>query len=111
MAIKISETEMTSDITRHTATRTDGGWTVTWLSGRTLTENEAITAMTVAEMVIERAHILANPSSKLWWFMDGWAAELGVTTAFAFAEASQSLDREWLHAVEALGNGARGGNE
>jgi hypothetical protein len=88
MAVKISDTEMTSDITRHTATRTDDGWTVTWLPGRTLTRDEAITAMTVAEMVIERAHILADPSSKLWWFVDGWAAELGVTAAFAVAEVS-----------------------
>lgn len=89
MAIKISEAEMTSDITRHTATHVDDGWTVTWLPGRTLTQNEAITAMTIAEMVIERAHILADQSSKLWWHMDGWAEELGVTTAFAVARASQ----------------------
>jgi hypothetical protein len=60
MATKISDTEMTSDITRHTATHTDDGWTVTWLPGRTLTRDEAITAMTVAEMVIERAQILAD---------------------------------------------------
>lgn len=92
MATKISDTEMTSDVTRHTATRTDDGWTVTWLPGRTLTRDEAVTAMTVAEMVIERAHILADPSSKLWWFVDGWAAELGVTTAFAVAEVSQDAE-------------------
>lgn len=88
MATKISDTEMTSDVTRHTATRTCGGWTVTWLPGRTLTRDEAITAMTIAEMIIERAHILADPASKLWWFIDGWADELGVTTAFAVAETS-----------------------
>jgi hypothetical protein len=109
MSIKISDTEMTSDVTRHTATGTNDGWTVTWLPGRTLTENEAITAMKVAEMVIERAHILADPSSKLWWHMDGWAAELGVTAPFAVVEASLSPeDREWL---EAPGDGAWGGNE
>jgi hypothetical protein len=89
MATKISDTEMTSDITRHAATRTYGGWTVTWLPGRTLTRDRAITAMTVAEMIIERAHILSDPSSKLWWFVDGWAAELGVTAAFAVAGVSQ----------------------
>ena len=89
MTIKISDTEMTSDITRHTATCTDSGWTVTWLPRRTFTQNEAITAMTVAEMVIERAHILADPTSKLWWHMEGWADELGVTAAFAVAEVSR----------------------
>ena len=106
MTIKISDTEMTSDITRHTATHTDGGWSVTWLPGRTLTQSEAITAMTVAETVIERAHILANPSSRLWWHMDGWAAELGLTGPRAVAEASLSPeDRESLDAANA-GDGA-----
>jgi hypothetical protein len=105
MGIKIGDTEMTSDVTRHTATRTGDGWAITWLPGRTLTQNEAITAMTVAEMVIERAHILADPSSKLWWHMDGWAAELGVTAAFAVAEASLSPEgRESTDAAEVGGD-------
>jgi hypothetical protein len=107
MTIKISDTEMTSDVTRHTATHTGGGWTVTWLPGRTLTQSEAITAMTVAEMVVERAHILANPSSRLWWHMDGWAAELGLTGPHAVTEASLNPeDRESLDAAEAAGDGA-----
>jgi hypothetical protein len=109
MTIKISDTEMTSDITRHTATDTEDGWAVTWLPGRTLTQNEAITAMTVAEMVIERAHILADPSSKLWWHMDGWADELGISGPNAVAEASLSPDdRKSLDAAEAAGDGAWG---
>ena len=63
---------------------------MSWLPGRTLTHSQAVTAMTIAEMVTERAHILADPSSRLWWHIDGWAAELGITGPFAVAEASLS---------------------
>jgi hypothetical protein len=98
--VKISDSEMTSDQTRHTAVVVPGAvieggptaWSVSWLPGRLLLRNQAITAMTIAEMVVERAHILADASSKLWWHMDGWAAELGLTGAFAVAEASLSLE-------------------
>jgi hypothetical protein len=43
MATKISDSEMSSDLTRHTA-RADGsgGWTVSWLPGRTLTHSQAV---------------------------------------------------------------------
>jgi hypothetical protein len=90
MGIKIGADDMNSEATPHTAKRTADGWAVSWLAGRMLTQNEATTAMTIAEMVVERAHILADPSSKLWWHMDGWAAELGLTGPQAVAEASLS---------------------
>lgn len=96
--LTIGEDEMTSDTTRHRAAVQHGAivsggptaWAVTWLPGRLLTRNQAITAMTIAEMVVERAHILADPQSKLWWHIDGWAAELGITGPHAVAEASLS---------------------
>jgi hypothetical protein len=88
---------MTSDVTRHKATRPHKAvpgeppmWSVTWLPGRALTREQAVTAMTIAEMVVERADILADSSSKLWWHMDGWAEELGITGPHAVAEASLS---------------------
>jgi hypothetical protein len=95
MATKITDTEMTSDLTPHTATAWSAPdepmlWSVTWLPGRALTRDQAVTAMTIAEMVVERADILADSSSKLWWHMDGWAAELGLTGPHAVAEASLS---------------------
>lgn len=86
----ITNTEMTSTSTRHTARSVTNGWVVTWLPGRVLTREQAVTAMTIAEMVTERADILADPSAKLWWHMNGWAGELGITGAFAVAEASLS---------------------
>jgi len=77
---------MTSDQTRHIATAgavpgKPAMWSVTWLPGRTLTRDEAVTAMTIAEMAVERADILADSSSKLWWHMDGWGAVTGSATA------------------------------
>ena len=67
---KITEDSMTSDQTRHTAARTADGWTVTWLPGRVLNRNQAITAMTIAE----------EAAGSLPWIMseDGstWRAQL-----------------------------------
>jgi hypothetical protein len=93
--LTITDSEMTSDTTRHKAELvklpsplTGYSWQVTWLPGRHLTRDEAITAMTITEMLIERAHVLADPASKLWWHVDGWAEELGLSRADAVALAS-----------------------
>lgn len=109
--MRISETDMTSDHTRHTASRPHKAlpgeppmWSVTWLPGRKLTHDQAITAMTIAEMVVERAEILADKSAKLWWHMDGWAAELGLTGPHAVAEASMSPED---HAALGVGDDSR----
>ena len=97
MATRITDTEMTSDTARHKAELvklpsplTGYSWHVTWLPGQHLTRDQAVTAMTIAEMVVERADILADSSSKLWWHIDGWAEELGITGPHAVAEASLS---------------------
>lgn len=95
--LKITDTKMTSDTTGHVAELvklpsplTGYSWQVTWLPGQHLTRNQAITAMTLAEMLIERAHVLADPASKLWWHVDAWAQELGLSRADAVAMASVS---------------------
>ena len=108
MATRISDSEMTSGLTRHTARAADGGgWTVSWLPGRTLTQNQAITAMTIAEAVTEHADGLADNGSRWWVLIDQWAAELGITGPHAVAEASLSPeDREALDGPEAAGDGA-----
>jgi len=103
MAIRISGTEMTSDLTRHTARAADGGgWTVSWLPGRTLTHSQAVTAMTIAEAVVEHAGDLADNGSAWWLHIDGLAAGLGITGPCAVAEASLSPEgRESLDAAPA----------
>jgi hypothetical protein len=93
MSTKITDAEMTSDSTRHTATAwpVDGEptlWSVTWLPGRALTRDQAITAMTIAEVVAVTD--LTDNACKMWLFIDGWAAELGISGSHAVAESSRS---------------------
>lgn len=98
MSTKITDTEMTSDQTRHTAAVVPGAiieggptaWGVSWLPGRLLLRDQAITAMTLAEVISTRADDLADNASRLWLHVDGWAAELGITGPLALAEASMS---------------------
>ena len=98
MGTKITDTDMTSDQTRHTAAVVPGvvieggptAWSVSWLPGRLLLRNQAITAMVIAEVVVTHADDLADNQHKMWLFIDGWAAELGITGPHAVAEASLS---------------------
>ena len=76
MSITITPDLMTPGWTSpHAARRIDGPeglWRVTWLPGRTLTYNQAITAMTIVE---------ANHGWKFrdQWLIDELAPELGLT--------------------------------
>ncbi len=85
--ITITDTTMTSPATPHTATATGGGWTVSWLPGRTLTRDQATTAMVIANIV--GGHGVPRADDPLWLFLDGWAAELGLTAPTAVARVSQ----------------------
>jgi hypothetical protein len=77
MAIKIDDTEMASDATQHTACQTpSGAWRVTWLPGFDLNRNEAITAMVLADHVGNQA---ITTQDRIWPFVEGWAAELGMS--------------------------------
>ncbi len=108
MSTEITDGEMRSDVTRQTATAwpVPGEptlWSVTWLPGRTLTRDQAITAMTIAEAIVAHADDLADSGSKWWLFVDGWAAELGLTGPCAVAGASLSPeDHEDMPKVRTL---------
>lgn len=70
---EITDEAMRSEATSHTATRTPDGWAMTWLPGRILDRDAAVTAMTIAETVaMGRAH----PGDRLWAHVQNWAAEL-----------------------------------
>ncbi|MBU3063848.1 hypothetical protein KO481_20225 [Nocardia sp. NEAU-G5] len=66
---------MTSDLTTHIA-RCVGGdrWVVSWLPGRTLSGQQAVTAMTIASTVSDRQLGAAE-----WAMLDSMALELGLT--------------------------------
>lgn len=92
MSTRITETGMNSDATPHTATAwpVPGEptlWSVTWLPGRALTRNQAITAMTIAEMTAEPADT-ENGTEGWQLHLGSWAAELGLSADEAAEMAS-----------------------
>ena len=96
MTLTINDTTMTSDQTPHTARQAPSrnGWEVSWLPGRALDRNSAITAMILADTAAGQ-HLHEN--HRLWPFIQSWAAELGLTGPEAVEAASQppgDLDRE-----------------
>ena len=89
MTLTIYDTTMSSDQTAHTARQAPGSqhlWEVSWLPGQALDRNSAITAMTLADLAGEQD---LNEWHHLWPFIQGWAAELGLTGPDAIARAAQ----------------------
>jgi hypothetical protein len=88
---------MTSDQTAHTARLAPGSqhqWEVSWLPGRALDRNSAITPMTLADIAGEPD---LNKQHHLWPFIQDWAAELGLTGTDAINRASQSASPRQQH--------------
>jgi hypothetical protein len=88
MTLTITGTAMTSDRSRCTARYSSDrdGWEVSWLPGRLVDRNTAITAMTLADTAAEHDLHDGHP---LWPHIQSWAAELGLTVPEAIARASQ----------------------
>ena len=63
---------------------------VSWLPGRLMDRNTAITAMTLAEVVVTDD---VNPGHRLWLHIEGWSAELGLTAPDALTWISQPPGR------------------
>jgi hypothetical protein len=77
MSLTITTSAMTGAHTAHTARALDGGgWEVSWLPGRTLTQNQAVTAMTIAEVA---SGGLTGNRDRLRPHLHNWASELGLT--------------------------------
>jgi hypothetical protein len=75
MALSIADTAMTSDLTRHSARHSSGEWRVSWLPGRTVDRNQAVTALSIAETVAQKPSL--SPGDRGWPVVKAWAAELG----------------------------------
>lgn len=83
---------MTSDATRHYATRIDAeadSWESSWLPGRLLTRNQAMTAMVLAETVATSDLHSNDPK---WAHVENWAKELDLTGPDAVVRASTPLE-------------------
>ena len=72
MTLTINDSSMTSDRTTHTARHTPdrNGWDVSWLPGRTLDRNAAITAMVLADTAAEPD---LHEGHRLWPHIQSWA--------------------------------------
>jgi len=90
--ITITDTHMRSPDTPHTATVTAGGWEVSWLPGRTLDRNQAITAMTIASTIGGSG--VPRADDPIWLHLDGWAAELSMTAPGAVVRVSEPPARD-----------------
>jgi len=91
MSTTITGNLMRSTDTRHTARpfiSGYGGWVVTWIPERVLTRDQAITAMTIAEVVA--THDMTDNQAPIWAHIDSWAAELGLSGPNAVSRASES---------------------
>lgn len=92
----ITEDQMTSDAThhhaqflKHRAADGEGGWVVSWLPTRILSQSQAVTAMTIAETVEAHTHeiaalgVMAITVYESPWMhhIEGWAGELHMDTA------------------------------
>jgi hypothetical protein len=89
MTLTINDATMTSDQTAHTARRASSRhhlWEVSWLPGRALDRNSAITAMILADHAREPD---LNERHRLWPVIESWAAELGLTGSDAVDRISR----------------------
>ena len=88
MALRILDDSISSDRSAHTARAVSAEghrWEVSWLPGRYLDRDSAVTAMVVADAVgpdgVDRKH-------RLWIHVEGWAAELGMTAPDVLTHAA-----------------------
>jgi hypothetical protein len=86
MALTILDDLMSSDRTAHTARAIPGkGWEVSWLPGRHLHRDGAITAMFLAD-TLGPADL--HPADRLWIHIGGWAQELGLDVSETLARTA-----------------------
>ena len=100
MALTILDCTITSDRTPHTARRAAdhaSDWEVSWLPGRHLSRNQALTAMTLAELCHPPAG-RGGDWKRLRPHIQGWAAELGLTAEHAATRIIALPD--WAAAAE-----------
>jgi len=89
MGLTIDDTIMTSDQSPHTAQQLPGSpheWKVSWLPGRTVDRDTAITAVMPADIAATGD---IHPEHRLWPAVQSWSAELGLTGADAVNQESQ----------------------
>ena len=98
MTLTINDTTMTSDQTTYVARLAQASqhlWEVSWLPGQALDRNSAITAMTLTDSPAGERDL--NEQHQLWPFIQGWAAELGLTGSEAINQATRTASLRQQH--------------
>jgi hypothetical protein len=103
ISMNINEGDMSSDQSHHSARLIHGEehpweerqWEVSWLPGRRLTRNQAITAMVLSSALSTEE---IRQQDRMWPFIQGWADELGVTADQAVTQIAGKP--AWLPAAE-----------
>ena len=93
MTLNIQDDSISGNHTAHTARLLPGDqqlWEVSWLPGRSMNRNSAITAMLLADLTGPGD---MHTGHKLWCHIEGWAAELGLTAQDVLAQTSSSSGR------------------
>jgi hypothetical protein len=88
MTLTIQDDSISSDHTGHIAGLAPGhaAWHVSWLPGRLMDRNTAITAMVLADVVAPGD---VHAEHQIWPHIESWAAELGLIAPDALAWVSQ----------------------
>jgi hypothetical protein len=81
MTLTIQDDSISSDHTGH-----EHAWHVSWLPGRLMDRNTAITATMLADVVAPGD---VHAGHRIWPHTEGWAAELGLTAPDALGWVSQ----------------------
>jgi len=84
MNLRITDDAMTSDATPHQARLVETGWELSWLPGRVLDRNQAVTGMVLAETVADGSAVEASRVP----LITALASELGLTGTQVVAQAS-----------------------
>jgi hypothetical protein len=89
--MRITEQRMTSDQTEHWAVPADRGteygeWWVSWCPDRAWTRNQAISAMTIAEL-------MTGDRDRYWPHIESMAGELGMTASEVLALVSEVAEK------------------
>lgn len=77
MGVSIDEEQMSSDHSAHSARRVEGCWFISWWPVRSLTRNQAITAMMLSDVLAGMPRGRER-EDRLWPHVEGWARELGL---------------------------------
>jgi hypothetical protein len=86
MTLSILDETISSDRSPHTARLAPGNsraWEVSWLPGRHMDRNSAITAMVLADLTGPGE---MHPGHRHWPHIESWAAELTLTAPQALAK-------------------------